>query len=129
MEDGVLFEARIGAVWADKLDMVAMTDKLNLEGVQAVCIPDREHDERGREPMESKEMRERLTMKAIDFGVPVIWNARLQTSLETSRVSEPDALVRVGRKLATDGRTPQWTSSITAVLQVSVETCKSGSLN
>ena len=98
MEDGVLFEARIGAVWAEKLDMVAMTDELNLEGVQAVCIPDREHDERGREPMESKEKRERLTMKAIDFGVPVIWNARLQTSLETSRVSEPDALVRVGRK-------------------------------
>lgn len=98
MEDGVAFEAHIGEVWAEKLDMVIMTDDLDLDEVQAVSIPNREYDDRGREPVESREKRERLTMRAIDFGVPVIWNARLMTSLETSRVSEPDALVRVGRK-------------------------------
>jgi predicted RecB family nuclease len=39
---------------------------------------------------------EAATLKAMDRGVPVIWNARLPRNVTTSQVGEPDFMIRIG---------------------------------
>lgn len=90
MEEGNDFEDEIGA----RLRALHGANGLFLE-------PDRVDDE-GRRVEEDKKAREVATLEAMQAGVPLIWNARLEADKAGRRIAEPDFLVR-GTKRA-DGR-------------------------
>lgn len=98
MRDGLKFESEIGARFKTLLNMVEIDSSTDLAGLTAVAIPARVADDNGKETVESRTLRESLTMSAMAAGVTFIWNARLQTVLTESKVGEPDALVRIGKK-------------------------------
>ncbi|MFA5566446.1 MAG: TM0106 family RecB-like putative nuclease [Acidimicrobiia bacterium] len=79
MEDGNVFETKIGEL----LQNTYSAD-------QAVFL------EGDRSP-ESKTAREKATIAAMDNGVRFIWNARLPVDENKVRISEPDAMIRLGR--------------------------------
>ena len=87
MADGVTFEAAVftelAALHTFAEPTVAGQD---LTGVRAVKIPDCDRS------VESKKLREQLTMDAMRAGVELIWNARLPHV--AGRTGEPDLLVR-----------------------------------
>ena len=104
MQDGVAFESEIGERMRTLLSMVDIDASTDLTELTAVAIPARVADKNGKETVESRTLREDLTMAAMKAGVTFIWNARLQTLVTESKVGEPDALVRIGKKpTATNG--------------------------
>lgn len=99
MEDGNRFEKEIGEKIAANYALVQLhgldLESLDLTGAAAVAIPECDRS------VSSKRNREKLTVAAMEAGVPVIWNARLPKV--DGRTGEPDLLIRADEDQS-DGR-------------------------
>lgn len=103
MDEGNKFETDIGAQTAATLRPVFVDADTDMAAVaatknSAAWIPSCTRT------VESKLLREKLTMAAMDHGVIFIWNARLPAHMPTSRISEPDMLIRVGNRKVAGGK-------------------------
>lgn len=94
---GVSYEDEIGSRVASALKAKVVDENTDLSKVRAALIPQCDRTK------ESKARREALTLKCMQAGVRFIWNCRLPADLDESRISEPDYLVRMGTKVASNG--------------------------
>lgn len=93
MEEGNVYEASVEQQLSDLLDHST-----------SLFLPSDGLDDEGRRLEADKANREAATVEAMSNGVLFIWNARLPADKATSRISEPDALVRVGKAPKKNGK-------------------------